>query len=63
MAVTKKNGSSGKPCTICKNWRMLIDFPFDKRPGRFKGYRQSICNDCAALMKAQEKMQAKLRVK
>lgn len=47
MAITRKGGGfSGKICDICKEWKILAEFPLDQKPGRFKGYRQASCKAC-----------------
>jgi hypothetical protein len=55
MPVIRRGGISGKVCDICKEWKILAEFDLDLRPGRFKGYRQSICRKCASLSKAKKK--------
>jgi hypothetical protein len=52
MSVTRRGGNSGKVCTECKEWKLLMEFDLDNRPGMFKGYRKSICKAC---MKAKKK--------
>lgn len=52
MGVTKKGGHLGKACIECRQWKPLIEFDFDRRPGMFKGYRKAACKTC---LKAKQK--------
>ena len=55
MSIIKKDGYSGKICNVCKSWKILAEFPIDKKNPKFKGFRLMTCSECVALMKKTQK--------
>lgn len=55
MSIIRKGGYSGKICDKCREWKILVEFPIDKKSKVFKGMRLPTCNACIKFLQQKQR--------